>query len=133
MAQKIEVLLLDDLDGSEASQTVRFGLDGASYEIDLSDHNANALRDALADYVAHGRKNGRRTGPATMRPATMRPATMRPATMRPAASVARGAGASRVDREQTHAIREWARNNGHTISDRGRIPAAVVEAFQSAK
>ena len=68
MAQKVHIVLEDDLDGSDATQTVSFGLDGTSYEIDLNDKNANALRDALAKYVGHGRKvtgsrrGGRRSG-----------------------------------------------------------------------
>ena len=60
MAQKVHIVLEDDLDGSDASQTVSFGLDGATYEIDLNDKNAAALRDALAKYVGHGRKVGDR-------------------------------------------------------------------------
>lgn len=115
MAQKVQVLLLDDLDGSEAAQTVRFGLDGASYEIDLSDANADALREALAVYVANARKVGR----GAVAPA-------RPATGRA------GRGTARVDREQTQAIREWARKNGHTVSDRGRIPSSVIDAYHAA-
>lgn len=112
MAQKVQVLLLDDLDGSEAAQTVRFSLDGAAYEIDLSDANADALRGALARYVAHGRKVTRGSI----------------ASARPAG----GRGAARVDREQTQAIRSWARKNGHAVSDRGRIPSGIVEAFHAA-
>jgi hypothetical protein len=113
MAQKVQVLLLDDLDGTEADQTVRFGLDGSSYEIDLSDSNAESLRDALAAYVAHGRKVGR----AAMVGA-------------PRTSAAKGTRVpARADREQTQAIREWARKNGHPVSDRGRIPSGIIEAY----
>lgn len=113
MAQKVQVLLLDDLDGAEADQTVRFGLDGSSYEIDLSDSNAESLRDVLATYVAHGRKVGRASLVGTPR------ATAVKGTRVPA----------RVDREQTQAIREWARKNGHPVSDRGRIPSVIIEAY----
>jgi hypothetical protein len=116
MAQKVQVLLLDDLDGTEADQTVRFGLDGASYEIDLSDANAEALRDVLATYVAHGRKVGRA-----------------PVASAPRATAVKGGRApARADREQTQAIREWARKNGHPVSDRGRIPSAIIESYHEA-
>jgi len=116
MAQKVQVLLLDDLDGTEAAQTVRFGLDGASYEIDLSDSNAEGLRDLLATYVAHGRKVGRASSAAAPR----------------AASVKGARTPARADREQTQAIREWARTNGHPVSDRGRIPSGIIEAYNEA-
>lgn len=111
MAQKIIVSLVDDLDGSEAEETIEFGLDGVSYEIDLSTENAEELRDALAQYVEHARRSGgrKRSG---------------------ARSNAKAAGRSAaVDREQNQAIRAWARKNGFEVSDRGRIPSEVVEAY----
>ncbi len=110
MAQKIQVLLVDDMDGGVATETVSFGLDGGIYEIDLSSNNATMLRAALADYIAHAR----------------RPSKTRAAAARPARTPAR------ADREQTQAIREWARKNGHNVNDRGRVPASVVEAYNSA-
>lgn len=113
MAQKIQVLLVDDLDGGTADETVSFGLDGTSYEIDLSADNAQKLRDALSLYVGHARRSGRGGG-------------------RPAGGARGGRASARVDREQTQAIREWARSNGHKVSERGRIPAAVLEAYNSA-
>ncbi|UQX88931.1 Lsr2 family protein [Jatrophihabitans telluris] len=113
MAQKIQVLLVDDLDGGTATETVSFSLDGMSYEIDLSESNASVLRDALAPYVGHARRAGRASGRTA-------------ATTRPA----RG-GVVRADREQTQAIREWARANGHKVSERGRIPASIVDAYNS--
>ena len=108
MAQKVHIVLEDDLDGSDASQTVTFGLDGTSYEIDLNDKNAAALRDALAPYVGHGRKvtGSRRGGRRT--------------------SSASSTGASAKE------IRDWARDNGHKVPDRGRIPSGVREAFEEA-
>lgn len=108
MAQKVLVSLVDDLDGSEADETVEFGLDGISYQIDLSAANAGELRDALAQYVEHARRSGGRKRSAG-----------RPGVTRPAA----------VDREQNQAIRAWARKNGYAVSDRGRIPTEVVEAY----
>ena len=106
MAQKVHIVLEDDLDGSPATETVSFGLDGATYEIDLNDANAAALRDALAPYVGAGRRAGgsRRTRSSSK------------STSGPSA------------RE----IRDWARSNGHTVPDRGRIPADVREAFDAA-
>jgi hypothetical protein len=113
MAQKVVVELVDDLDGtaSEGINTVTFGLDGASYEIDLTENNAERLRESLARYLGAAR----RTGGRIKRSTTTGPAT------RPTA-----------DRDQTKAIREWARNNGWALADRGRIPANVVTAFDEA-
>ncbi|HEY0639984.1 MAG TPA: Lsr2 family protein [Pseudonocardiaceae bacterium] len=108
MAQQTIVTLVDDLDGSEADQTVEFSLDGVSYEIDLSESNANKLRDALAGYVSHARRTGGRRRGAGRSPGAARPG---------------------VDREQNAAIREWARKRGMKVSDRGRIPAEVLEAY----
>ena len=113
MAQKIQVLLVDDLDGGTATETVAFSLDGTAYEIDLSEANANQLRESLAPFVGHARRAGR----AAPRPVS--------APSRPRA------GVTRSDREQTQAIREWARNNGHPVSERGRIPASIVEAYNA--
>lgn len=110
MAQKVNIVLVDDIDGSDATQTVSFGLDGANYEIDLNDKNAAALRDALAAYVGHGRKVGRAGGGAK----------------RGAGRAAANGGASAKE------IREWARGNGFTVPERGRIPADVREAYESA-
>ena len=107
MAQKVHIVLEDDLDGSDASQTVTFGLDGTSYEIDLNDKNAAALRDALATYVGHGRKvSGSRRG--------------------------RRSSASSTTGHSAKEIRDWARSNGHKVPERGRIPGDVREAFESA-
>ena len=117
MAQKVVVSLVDDLDESEADETVEFGIDGATYEIDLSDSNAAKLRDVLADYVAHSRRlSGRR----------------RSSSRASAAPARKGGGRASVDREQNQAIREWARKQGMTVSERGRIPSEVSEAYHKA-
>lgn len=108
MAQKVNIVLVDDIDGSEATETVAFALDGTSYEIDLNDKNAAALRDAFSTYVGHGRK----VGSGARRSAKKTGAT----TGGPSA------------RE----VRDWARSNGFTVPDRGRIPADVRSAFESA-
>lgn len=108
MAQKVNIILVDDIDGSEATQTVVFGLDGANYEIDLTDKNAQKLRDALAKYVGHARKTGRATRRGR------------------GSAVAASAGASAKE------IREWARAEGMSVPDRGRIPADVREAYEAA-
>jgi hypothetical protein len=112
VAQKVQVLLVDDLDGGEASETVSFGLDGASYEIDLSEGNAKKLRDTLSNYVGAARRagasgGGRRAG-------------------RPRSA---GGGRAAMDREQAAAIRSWAKKKGLKVSDRGRIPATIVEQY----
>jgi hypothetical protein len=106
MAQKVHITLEDDLDGGDATETVTFGLDGRSYEIDLNNKNAKALRDALAKYVAAARRSGGRTNKAT----------------RTRTQVGTSA------RE----IRDWARSNGYQVPDRGRIPSDVREAFEAA-
>lgn len=111
MAQKVTVSLIDDLDGDRADETVEFGLDGKNYEIDLSSSNADKLRDALAGYVAAARRPGgrRRSGGGGAAAAASR---------RPS-----------VDREQNQAIRDWARKRGMKVSDRGRIPADVLDSY----
>lgn len=118
MAQKTTVVLVDDLDGGEAEQTVEFGLDGVTYELDLSEHNAAALRDALADYVSHARRQGR--------------TSRRAAASRPARTTKNSSSPTSVDREQNKAIRDWARQHGYQVSDRGRIPSEVTEAYHRA-
>lgn len=107
LAQKVSILLVDDIDGSEADETVTFGLDGATYELDLSTANAKALRDSLAGYVGYARKvtGSRRTTP------------------RKAASTA---GPSAAE------VREWAKEQGYEVNERGRINAEVREAYDAA-
>jgi hypothetical protein len=112
MAQKHIVQLIDDLDGGVATETVSFGLDGANYEIDLSQKNAAKLRDALANYVAASRRSG---GGGRSRGSGGR----------------RSGRPSRSDREQTQAIREWARKNGFKIGEKGRIPGEVLDAYNA--
>ncbi|MDL5204946.1 Lsr2 family protein [Streptomyces sp. ALI-76-A] len=107
MAQKVITTLEDDLDGSEASQTVLFALDGKSYEIDLNDDNNAKLREALAPYIGAARKVS--GGRATVR---------RLGTGKPA--------------EDSGAIREWAKANGFEVNDRGRVPASIREAYEKA-
>nr|CAA9343065.1 MAG: Histone protein Lsr2 [uncultured Nocardioidaceae bacterium] len=110
MAQKVQILLTDDIDGSDASRTIEFSFDGASYEIDLSEKNEAALRNALADYIASARKvGGRRSGGAGKSKA-------RSSSGGPAASE----------------IREWARANGMEVPERGRVSAEVRQAYEAA-
>ena len=114
MAQKVQVILTDDLDENvSADETVSFALDGTSYEIDLSEKNAKELRDTFARYVSAARTVSRGGGRAS-------------------GGRGRPSGGGRMDREQAGAIREWARRNGHQVSDRGRIPASVVNAYEAA-
>jgi hypothetical protein len=114
MAQQTTVRFVDDLDGSDASGTFDFSLDGRQYQIDLSDENAAKLRDALAPYVGAARKAG---GRGRGRAARQTVVAEKPA---------------RSKREDTLAIRQWARENGHEVSERGRIPKSVLTAFQAA-
>lgn len=110
MAQRVQVLLVDDIDNSDADETVTFALDGVTYEIDLNATNAAKLRDEFATWVGHARRSGGRKASGR-------------------ASSNSGAGARRKD---VSAVREWARSNGHDVSERGRIPAAVQEAYDKA-
>ncbi|MEJ2865336.1 histone-like nucleoid-structuring protein Lsr2 [Actinomycetospora flava] len=127
MAQRTTVTLLDDLDQSEADETVEFGLDGVSYEIDLTEKHAAALRDAFKDFVEHARRTGgRRRGSSTGSSSRARSGSR-------GGSGDRVGGATSVDREQNQAIRDWARTQGMTISDRGRIPREVTEAYHRAR
>jgi hypothetical protein len=116
MAKRVHVVLEDDLDGGPAEDTVSFSLDGQGYEIDLNTDNAAALREALASYIGHARKLGGGNGGGNG-------GRGRPGRARTSA---------RVDREQIGAIRDWARRNGHQVSDRGRIAAPVVDAYNKA-
>jgi hypothetical protein len=110
MAQKVQVLLVDDLDGGQADETVRFGLDGASYEIDLSAGHAQELRSALARYAEAGRKVS-----AALRGA-------------PARKAARSASNGHNSTE----VRDWARAQGIEVKERGRVPADVIAKFKAA-
>lgn len=112
MAQKVQVLLVDDLDGGEASETVSFAIDGSNYEIDLSGKNAEELRDAFAKYVGSARKAGRAAS-SSGRPSSRRGS----------------AGSTSMDRDQAAAIRSWAKGKGLQVSDRGRIPATIIEQY----
>lgn len=104
MARKTKVTLIDDIDGSEATTTIGFALDGVSYEIDLNEENATELREGLARWIEHGRRTGGRAR--------------------------RGAGAGRSS--ESKRIREWARENGLEVSDRGRISAEIRQAYAAA-
>jgi hypothetical protein len=117
VAQKVLVQLVDDLDGttSDDISTVQFGLDGVSYEIDLTPANAARLRDGLTDFIGSARRIGGRAKRGT-------------AGNAPKAKSDSGG----YTREQNKAIREWAKKHGHDVSERGRIPSHVIEAFEQA-
>jgi hypothetical protein len=106
MAQKITVELQDDLDGGPANETVRFGVDSAEYEIDLSKKNAAAFRKKLAPFIDHARRAGR--------------------------GQRRRAGRTASSRERSGDIRAWAKDQDIAVSARGRIPASVVEQYHAA-
>lgn len=108
MAQRVQVILEDDLDGGDASETVTFALDGVTYEIDLNDKNAVALREVLAGYVGAGRRVGGRR--------------------------ARGSSASSRSnsRDELAKIRDWARSTGLKVADRGRISQEIRDAYAKA-
>ncbi|GLZ54916.1 Lsr2 family protein [Actinomycetospora sp. NBRC 106378] len=125
MAQKTVVTLVDDLTGEESEDitTVEFALDGVTYEIDLDDKNSAGLRDTLAQYVAAARRTGgRRAGSA----GNGRRRSGGAGTGTPRATSPGG-----YDRETSKQIREWARTEGFEVSDRGRVPNNVVEAWEA--
>ncbi|WP_190816111.1 histone-like nucleoid-structuring protein Lsr2 [Saccharopolyspora pogona] len=113
MAEKVTVALVDDIDGTPAETTVEFSLDGVNYTIDLSQDNDTELRDALTPYVSHARRTGGR----------------KRATIKPA----KAAAPPTTDKERNQAIRAWAREQGFQVSDRGRIPAEIAEAYDNAR
>lgn len=104
MARKTVVELIDDIDGGKADQTVTFSLDGVTFETDLSDENAAKLREALGVWTSSARRTGRQ----------------------------RRSSAPRVRNSKTAEIRKWARENGHEVSERGRVSAAIEEAYDAA-
>lgn len=110
MAQKVHIVLEDDIDGGEASETIAFALDGTSYEIDLNKKNAEALRNALAPYIGHGRKQSASA----------------------AARRGRRPGSASNSRHSAREVRDWARANGFKVTDRGRVAREVQEAFDAA-
>jgi nucleoid-associated protein Lsr2 len=119
MAQKTVVSFVDDLDGeSEAEDTVPFALDGVEYEIDLTSENSEELREIFAPYIAAGRRTGGRARSG-------RGQSRSTSTSNDGGVVARG-------REALKAIRDWAKTEGWAVSDRGRLPNNVVEAYDAA-
>jgi hypothetical protein len=114
VARREIVVLEDDLDGGSADETVKFGLDGVHYEIDLSKNNAAKLRDAFAPYIAGARKASRGGVVIGGR-----------------ASTRAAGGSASTDREQNKAVRAWAKRKGHKISERGRIPQSIVDEYHA--
>ncbi|HLS03575.1 MAG TPA: Lsr2 family protein [Actinomycetales bacterium] len=107
MAQRTQVILIDDIDGSEAAETISFALDGVNYEMELSEENAEKLRNELGVWI----KNARRVSGRLAR--------------------GRRSSVTRVS-SNSATIREWARANGYTVNERGRLPKEIVDAFEAA-
>ncbi|MUN40921.1 histone-like nucleoid-structuring protein Lsr2 [Actinomadura litoris] len=107
MAQQVTVRMIDDLDGSEAEETLAFSLDGKAYEIDLSEENAGKLRSALQPFMQNGRRYRAARGGSQQQTAS--------------------------NRERSSEIREWAQSNGIKVNDRGRIPATVIEQYDASR
>jgi hypothetical protein len=112
MAKQVITVLSDDLDGGDADRTIEFGLDGVNYTIDLSDKNAGKLRKALDPYLTVAARAGRTSGNGRSASRTVQ-------------------APARASRDQNQAIRQWAAKNGYELSDRGRIPSSIVEAFHT--
>ncbi|WP_032392022.1 histone-like nucleoid-structuring protein Lsr2 [Rhodococcoides fascians] len=120
MAKRVTTQLVDDIDGSviddESGETIEFAVNGVEYSIDLKAKNANEFHKKLDHYIEHAtRVGGRKRKPS-------------PAT----ATATAGGGSVKRDPEQTRAIRQWAFDQGYEISERGRIPAEIVEAYNGA-
>jgi nucleoid-associated protein Lsr2 len=113
MATQTTTRLIDDLDGSEAQHTVTFALEGRAYEVDLSKKNVAAFEKAMKPYLAVARSARSASSPASRR--------------------GRSTGTAARSRRNLQAIREWARANGHEVSDRGRVSASVIEAYEAAQ
>ena len=111
MARKVQVHLLDDIDGGRADETLKFALDGTNYEIDLSTRHAEKLRKSLDKFVQAARRVGR--GPVA-----------------PSGRARSGSGA-RSDRVQNQAIRDWAKRRGIALNERGRIPRSIIEQYEA--
>jgi hypothetical protein len=117
VAQRVQVELVDDLNGEVAQETVRFGVDGTEYEIDLTTENAEKLRSTLSEYTEKARESrkaraGRKQG---------------------GQQSAASASTTKSKREETQAIRQWAQENGHNPSSRGRINQSIVDAYNEAQ
>lgn len=110
MAQRVQVILEDDIDGSEAAGTYTFAFDGVEYEIDLSADNVEGLSNALAPWIGHARRVGGRRRRVGVKP------------------VASGNGASSA----TSDIRAWAQDQGYEVSSRGRVSGEIREAYEAA-
>lgn len=108
MAQRVQVILIDDLSGGDATETVEFALDGVTYEIDLSDANAAKLREDFAQWVGVARRSGGRR------------------------QTRRSRGGSGASREDLAKVREWGRENGFKVSERGRVSRELQEAYAAA-
>ena len=111
MAKQVITVLTDDLDGGDADRTIEFALDGVNYSIDLSEKNAGRLRKALDPYLTVASRVGRTSANRRIAPRAAQP--------------------TRANRDQNQAIREWATKNGYEVSERGRIPTSIVEAFHA--
>jgi Lsr2 len=130
MAQKVQVILVDDVDGGEAAETVSFALDGVSYEIDVSEKNANGLRDALAPWVGHARRVGGRSSGGRSRATSSGGGSGRSrGSSGGAGSSSGGGGGGKHDLSD---VRAWARENGYQVSDRGRVSSEVIAAYEKA-
>ena len=106
MAQKISVVLEDDLTGGPAEQTIRFAFDGTDYEIDMNAKNAAAFSKKLAPFIEHARRAGR--------------------------APSRRPGRTAANRQRSGDIRAWAKEHGLAVSERGRIPVSVAEQYHAA-
>ncbi|MEJ5914715.1 histone-like nucleoid-structuring protein Lsr2 [Pseudokineococcus sp. 1T1Z-3] len=117
MAQKTQIILTDDIDGGEATQTVTFAFQGTNYEIDLNDEHAASIEESFSEWITNARKTTGRSaagGGASARSSSARASS----------------GPKRTDLD---AVRAWARDNGHAVSDRGRVAQRILDAYDAAR
>lgn len=111
MAQRVQIILEDDIDGTDAAETVQFALDGATYEVDLNEQHATQLRESFTTWIGAARK-------------------IRGGASKPSSGV--GSSRPKADSELLNKIREWGRANAHQVSDRGRLSQQVQDAYHQA-
>jgi hypothetical protein len=126
VATRVSTTLIDDTDGGEADETLTFGLDGVSYEIDLSSDNAESLRESIAAFVRSGRRTG---GRSTYRP---KPAVGLQPVRRTAAAAAPAASETGYTKQDRTNMRAWATSQGYNVGPRGRIKEEIVLAWEAA-
>lgn len=130
MAKRVIEILEDDLGDGDAAGTLRFGLDGTWYEIDLSEKNTKRFNDAMKEFVENARRTGGKAGGATKSGSSVKKSTAAPA--KKAAATPSGTGANQSGYSNRE-IRDWARTQGIEVGSQGRLPADIIDQFVAMK